>query len=361
MNVFVTGGTGFIGRHVVQKLVERGDTVYALAHSEKSAGILSELGAVIVPGDITDSESMRLGMKGCDIVYHLADWSKIGASDWINAEAINVAGTRKVLRLAVELKIPKIIYSSTIAVFGDTRGQLVDESYFNGGPFLTEYARTKWLAHYKVAVPLIEKGAPIIIVMPGITFGPGDTGIGGDLMRRFHRGMPILPAPDTTLTYAYVEDIAQGVILAAELGNIGETYILAGPAVPLRDMVDFWGHLTGRPTPMIRISERVIRPFVPLMEFVSNFVPLPTLLSAEALSLLGATYMAKSEKAKRQLGWRSRPLHATMVQTFEWIAHEEERFAKTTAAKRQRLAGGALGLSLILLIVWLLDRRQVNN
>ena len=210
MKAFVTGGSGFIGQHVVQKLVARGDEVHALARSAESANLLRQLGATVFMGDITDSASLRPAMTGCDVVFHIAAWYKLGAPDWMQAEAINVGGTRRVLRPAHELGIPKIVYTSTIAVFGDTQGQLVDEAYYKEGPFLTEYDRTKWLAHYKVALPLIEKGAPIVIVMPGGVYGPGDTSFIAQLMRLFYRGLPALPGSDLTVTYAHVDDIAAG-------------------------------------------------------------------------------------------------------------------------------------------------------
>lgn len=358
MKVFVTGGSGFIGQRLVKRLVERGDTVYALARSEKSAGVLSQLGAEIVPGDITDSDSMRHGMQGCDLVFHLAAWYKIGASDWTKAEAINVGGTRKALRLAVELNIPKIIYTSSVAVFGNTHGALVDETYFSGGPFLTEYDRTKWLAHYKVAQPLIEKGAPIVIVMPGAVFGAGDESAVSDMMRWFYRGMPLLVGPETVLTYAHVDDIVTGHLLAAENGRVGESYILAGPAIPLGEMVDFWGHLTGRPLPLFRVPAHIAKPFVPIINLLNQFIPLPALFSSEAVDMLGTTYIATSDKAKRELGWKLRPLQASMMQTFEWIADEAAAFQESDIAKRQRLAGVALGAGVLLLLMWLLGRRR---
>jgi len=233
MKAFVTGGTGFIGQHLVRQLVERDYEVVALARSESGVEQLRTLGARPALGDITDMDSMREPMAGCDLVFHVAGWYKIGGDDWMQAEIINVGGTRKVLRLAYELGIPKIIYTSTVAVFGDTHGNIVDETYHTDGPFVTEYDRTKWLAHYKVAVPLIEKGAPIIIVIPGVAYGPGDHSWIGDLMRTFYIGVPVLAGPDTAFTYAHVDDIAEGHILAAEKGRIGESYVLAGPAVPL--------------------------------------------------------------------------------------------------------------------------------
>ena len=275
MKAFVTGGSGFIGQHVIRKLILRGYAVSALARSAGSQAIVERLGATAVPGDITDMSSMRQGMAGSDVVFHIAAWYKLGSPDWMQAEAINVGGTRKVLRLAHELGIPKIIYTSTIAVFGDTKGELVDETYFKGGPFLSEYDRTKWLAHYKVAVPFIDKGAPIIIVMPGAVYGPGDTSTVADMMRLFYRGLPLIPGSDTTLTYAHVEDVAEGHLLAAEKGKIGESYILTGPAIPLGEIVDFWAHLTGKQAPSSRIPSSVLRPFAPVIGAVESLIPLP--------------------------------------------------------------------------------------
>lgn len=359
MKAFVTGGSGFIGQHVVRKLIQRGYKVYCLARSERSAGIVAALGATVVAGDITDTASMREGMRGSDVVFHLAGWYKLGAPDWMEAETLNVRGTRNVLRLAHELGVPKIVYTSTVTVLGDTGGKLVDETFFQGGPFLTEYDRTKWLAHYKVAIPLIEKGAPIIIVMPGVTYGPGDTSVAAEMMRRFYRGIPVLPGPSTTITYAHVEDMAEGHILAAERGKIGESYILTGPAVPLVEMVDFWAHLTGKPAPQLRIPAEMLRPLAPLMGKIGAVVPLPSVFSQEATATLGATYTATSDKARMQLGWQTRPLQTGMLETFAWIAETEARQAPSPARARERqLASLAIGSAVFLFLAWLLFRRR---
>lgn len=362
MKAFVTGGTGFIGQHVVKKLLARGYDVVALARSplSESARQLTAMGATVVPGDILDIDSMREPMAGSDLVFHIAAWYKIGDPQPEQGELINVGGTRKVLRLAYELEIPKIVYTSTVGVFGDTKGKLVDESYYQGGPFLSEYARTKWLAHYKVALPLIEKGAPIIIVMPGGVYGPGDTSSIAQMMRLFYRGLPILPGPETTLTYAHVEDVAEGHILAAEKGNVGESYVLAGPAIPLGEMFEFWGYLTGKRPPQIYLPAPYVRPTAPLMGAVSSVVPLPaSTFSQEATEILGATYMASSDKARAELGWQTRPLQTGMLETFAWIAQTElEQQAERGDETEKKLASLALVAALLLFIVWLLGRRR---
>ncbi len=356
MKAFVTGGSGFIGRHLVRKLVERGYDVVALARSPESAQLLTALGARVAQGDISDESSMREPMRGADVVFHVAGWYKIGADDWMKAETINVGGTRKVLRLAHELGVPRIIYASTVAVFGDTGGRLVDENYRSNGPFLSEYDRTKWLAHYKVAEPLIEQGAPITIVMPGGVYGPGDHSMIGELMRQFYNGMPAVLGPETTLTYAHVEDIAEGIILAAEKGRVGESYVLAGPPVPLGEMVDFWSYLTGKSAPALRIPARYLHPFAPLIGVLSSLLPLPAFFSREAAEVVGATYMASADKAHKELGWQPRPLQAGMLETFEWIS--ESAKLSPQRQRERRIAGAALLAALVLFILWILGQRK---
>lgn len=356
MRAFVTGGSGFIGQHVVRKLLQRDYDVVALARSESSVAELRRMGAEVAHGDVTDKESMREGMRGADVVFHLAGWYKVGARDWLKAEAINVGGTRKVLRLAQELEIPKIVYASTVAVFGDTRGRLVDEDYRSNGPFLTEYDRTKWLADYKVAEPLMEEGVPIVIAMPGVVYGPGDHSLIGSYMEDFLRGSPALFAPETTVTYAHVEDIAEGIILSAEKGKVGERYILAGPAVPLGEMVDFWSYLTGKPAPPIRIPASLITPLAPLIGALDSVLPLPDVFSREAAQIAGATYMASADKARAELGWHPRPLQAGMLETFEWL--EKEIPSGGMSEEQRKIAGVALLAAAVLFMLWLLGRRS---
>ena len=356
MKAFVTGGTGFIGRVVVRKLLARGYRVTALARSESGAAGLRDMGAAVVRGDVTDRESMRAGMSGCDVVFHIAavyDFSPAGVAQ---SEAVNVGGTENVLGLAFELGVPRIIYTSTVAVFGDTRGELPDETYYAGGPFLTEYDRTKWLAHYEVAEALIAQGAPIIIVLPGGVYGPGDTSWLADMMRLYHRGLlPILPGPESVITFAFVDDVAEGHILAAEKGRVGESYILAGPAVPLGEMVDFWAQLTGKRPPAARLPSRLISPLAPAAARLQPALSLPQLFAEDMVRMLGVSYAGRADKARAELGWRPRPLQTGMLDTFEWIAATEPADA---GAREKRAAGLILLAALVLLILWLRGRRR---
>ena len=358
MKAFVTGGSGFIGRNIVAKLVDRGYEVRALVRSPESAAILSPLGVHLVRGDVTDIASMREAMRGCDIVFHVAGYVETGDPDSEWMEMINVGGTRKVLRLAHELGIPRIVYTSTVTVFGDTKGVMVDESFKAEGTSLTEHARTKWLAHYQVALPLMQKGAPIIIVMPGGVYGPGGYGLITDMMRIFYRGYPFVAGADTVFTFAHVADIAEGHIRAAEKGRIGETYILSGPAVPLGDMLDFWSYLTGIKPPKIRLPAVIVRRLAPLFGFIGRMTGLHAAFSREGARAAGSTFITRSDKARQQLGWDTRPLQRGMLETLNWIASGEARRHDLVRRREKQLGGLSFLSAGILMIAWLSSRRR---
>src|SRR5581483_3806351 len=149
MKIFVTGGNGFIGSHLVAQLAARGDTVICLVREPNRAQDLQTLGAHVVRGDITERASIKDALRGADAVLHLAGMYKLGRKFFSMMHAINVDGARNVLETAAELGVPKIIHTSTVGVFGNTFGKIVDETHKVSKEILTsEYERTKWEAHY---------------------------------------------------------------------------------------------------------------------------------------------------------------------------------------------------------------------
>ena len=323
MNYFLTGATGFIGGHLARLLLNEGHDVVALVRSPEKAQDLKALGATLAMGDITEKETMRGPMAGVDGVFHLAAWYKVGARDAQQAERINVGGTRNVLELMRELSIPKGVYTSTLAVFSDTEGRRVDETYRYDGPHLSTYDRTKWQAHYEVALPMIEDGLPLVVVQPGAVYGPGDPSAIGDAFRSFLKGqMPMVPK-ETAFCWAHVEDVARGHLLAMEHGTPGEAYIIAGPCHTLEEVIEKAAAITGRKAPSFRVGAPVMRGLARMMEAVGAVVPLPAAYTGESLRVTaGVTYLGDNAKAKRELDYRPRSLDDGLPETLRALQAE---------------------------------------
>ena len=317
MKYFVTGATGFIGGSLARQLVADGHKVIALVRDPAKAQNLADLGITLAPGDITDKESMRAPLTGVDGVYHIAGWYKIGTRDKSGGQKINVEGTRNVLELMRDLGIPRGVYTSTLAIFSDTHGKILDESYRYDGPHLSEYDRTKWVAHYEVADPMIARGLPLIIVQPGLVYGIGDTSAMHDtLVQYLLRKLPVAPQK-TAYCWAHVDDIARGHILAMEKGNLGESYIIAGQVCSLIDALALAEKITGIPAPHLHPAPGVLKAASGLMRVVEKVIPMPELYSSETVRIsAGVTYLGSNEKAKRELGYSVRPLEDGLREMF---------------------------------------------
>jgi nucleoside-diphosphate-sugar epimerase len=263
-------------------------------------------------------------MTGVDGVFHCAAWYKVGV-DPASAQRINVDGTRHVLETMGELGIGKGVYTSTVAVFSDTEGRLVDESDYHAGPFLSEYDRTKWKAHYEVAVPLIAAGLPLVIVMPGAIYGPGDTSALRALFVQYLQGRLAAVPARTAFCWAHVEDVARAHILAMERGRTGESYIVAGPAHTMIEALQIAERLTGIRGPSLHPPPLVMKAASAVMGAVGALIALPPELTAEGLRVLaGVTYLGSNEKARRELGYVPRSLEDGLRTT---LAHEQQQLA----------------------------------
>src|SRR5918999_4578469 len=159
----------------------------------------------------------------------------------------NVRGTERVLDAAAQAGVPKIVYVSTVNVFGNTRGEVVDESYRRpGDDFVSYYDRTKYEAH-QVALDRIAKGAPIVIVQPGAVYGPNDHSEIGRMIDQFRTGkLKMLMFPGTGFNLVHVEDVADGILLAHDKGKVGESYVLGGELSTMGDLVDKVAEIEGR-------------------------------------------------------------------------------------------------------------------
>ena len=220
MRAFVTGGGGFIGRHLVRRLRDGGADVRALARSGPSADRLRALGCDVVTGDILDLGRLTGSLEGCDVVYHLAGDYRVGIdpAERPAMEAANVTATERVLDAAVAAGAGRIVHVSTVNAFGDTGYRVVDETYERPRPYryLSFYDETKHRAHL-VAHERIAAGAPVVVAMPGGVYGPGDhSQVGGVLAQAARGRLPAITFGDAGLNMAHVDDVASGIALVGE-------------------------------------------------------------------------------------------------------------------------------------------------
>lgn len=311
MKVFVTGGTGFIGGEVARQLRERGDEVVALVRSPQKAAKLEALGCQLVRGDLGDERAIREGMAGCDAVIHAAAVYEVGipASQREAMKEANVGGTERVLGAALESKVPKVVYVSTVGVFGNTHGRIVDESYEHPADSFTScYEQTKWEAH-QVAKRLIGEGLPCVIVQPGGVYGPGDTSSIAQLLDQFLSGkMPLMPFPELGICLSHVEDIAGGIILGLDKGKVGEAYVISGPATTVREAIGIVAEATGRKAPKHAIPTPLMKAMIPIGPLVGKAMGQPPNLRELISSADGVTFWASYDKAKSELGYEPRGL-----------------------------------------------------
>jgi len=311
VKVFVTGGTGFIGGEVVRQLRERGDQVVCLVRSPAKGAALREMECELVGGDLGDVGAIRRGMASCDAVIHAAAVYEVGipASERPAMREANVGGTERVLGAAKELGIPKVVYVSTVGVFGNTHGRIVDESYEHPAKdFTSAYEETKWEAH-QVAKRLISDGLPCVIVQPGGVYGPGDTSSVGQLLDQFLAGkMPLMPFPELGICLTHVEDIATGILLALDKGRTGEAYVISGPATTMREALGVVADVAGRKPPRGAIPTPLLKVLTPIGPLVGKMMGQPPNLREMISSADGVTFWAGYEKARQELGYEPRGL-----------------------------------------------------
>ena len=316
MKAFVTGGTGFIGSRVVKRLRDRGDEVVVLARSpEKAAGLDAE----VVQGDLGDADAIRRGVEGCQAAFHIAADYRVGMpkSKRESMYDSNVRGTERVFDASADAGVERIVYVSTVNAFGNTHGEIVDETFkrdeSNG--FVSYYDETKYRAH-RLAEERAAAGAPIVIVQPGLVYGPEDHAIVGQLIEQASTGkMPAKAFPDLGYNAVFVDDVADGILLAHDKGQLGESYVLGGEVTTQGRLIDRAAEIGGRKPPRMTVPPILLKAMIPIGRFVGPPMGLPPNFREMISAAHNVTYWAKDDKARRELGYQPRDLDTGLRET----------------------------------------------
>jgi dihydroflavonol-4-reductase len=321
MRVFVTGGSGFIGRAVVRRLVDRGDRVTAVVRDPGRAELLAELGVDLRQGDLSRSAAIVDTMRGTDAAIHLAGSYRVGipARERPAMHDSNVGTTLRMLDAFATAGLDRLVVVSTINTVGNTHGRIVDERYRRdlGEGFLSYYDETKYLAH-RAAQERIGAGGRIVIAMPGTTYGPGDHSAIGQQLKAAHDGtLRYLVLGDLGISPVFVNDAAAGIIAALDRGRIGESYFLGGQNMRIRDALAAAARIGGRGLPRLEIPDAFLRLAARTPPAVARAFGFPEDIGEVVRAGLGVTYWGSSAKSATELGYASRDLASGLRATFD--------------------------------------------
>jgi dihydroflavonol-4-reductase len=322
MKAFVTGATGFVGSHLVRVLQDRGFEVVCLARPSSRLDNLSNLPVEIRKGDIRDPSSLLSAMKGCHVAYHCAADYRLWCPDPGQMEAINIEGTRNIMETAYSLGVERVVYTSTVGCLGLNRdGPPADESTpVSLRQMIGHYKRTKFLAE-REAERWIQKGLPVVIVNPSTPVGDYDVKPTptGKIIVDFLRGK-MFGYVDTGMNLIDVRDVAEGHLLAAERGRIGEKYILGHQNLLLKEIFDRLSRLTGIPSPRFHVPAWLAVAFAHLDTFWTGQIR-----HREPLAPLEGARMSRykmwfdSSKAQRELGLPQSPVDGALARAVTWF------------------------------------------
>jgi dihydroflavonol-4-reductase len=320
MRVVVTGATGFIGGVVARQLRVRGDEVVAIVRDPARATDLRDLGVELAAGDLSEVDSIIGQLAGADVLLHVAGSYRIGIRPSERPAMLdaNVGTTTRLLDAAAKVGTPRIVYTSTVNVLGNTHGEVVDETHMRdlAEGFLSYYDLTKYQAHELVAAR-IARGALIVMAMPGGVYGPGDHSEAGGQLALAHAGkLRYIALGDTGLSWTFVDDVADGIVRILDHGRLGESYILSGPSLLLRDAVGAAAIAGHRRPPRLVLPTGLLRLFIPVSRRFGAVGGLPANLAETIRAGDGVTYWARAAKAERELGFQARDLESGLRATF---------------------------------------------
>lgn len=322
MRIFLTGATGFVGYHVARAYAGAGAQLRVLTRSTSNQQGLEGLTAEVVTGDLRQAQRLRTALSGCDALVHVAADYRLWVQDPAEMHRANVDGTRELLRLAREVGVAKVVYTSSVATMGFQRdGSIVDEASPVGlDDMIGHYKRSKFLAEQEASAAAAG-GQHVMILNPTTPVGSHDvkpTPTGRILVDFLNRRFPAYM--HTGLNIVDVTEVARMHVAALERGRPGERYILGGENLTLKQLLDRLSTITGLPSPTIKVPHAVAMGFAYVDQFVNGRLrgkePRATV---ESVRMGKKMMFASSAKAERELGFEVLPVYPALRSAVDWF------------------------------------------
>jgi len=322
VKIFLTGATGFVGHHVALALADQGAELRLLVRKTSNLANLEGIPGGTHVGDLAQPESLRPALAGCDAVVHVAADYRLWIKDPPAMYRANVDGTRDLLRLAREARVPRFVYTSSVATMHfRTDGLVINEDTpVSLRDMVGHYKRSKFLAE-RQAIDAAQAGQEVIILNPTTPVGPNDakptpTGriIVDFLNGRFAAYM------DTGLNLVDVAEVARTHVDALTRGKPGRRYILGGENLTLKQILDKMAEIAGLPSPTVRIPFAVAATYALFEEWITGRIlgrePRATL---EEVRMGRKKMYASSARAQQELGFRIAPVDPALRAAIGWF------------------------------------------
>jgi dihydroflavonol-4-reductase len=319
MKALVTGGTGFVGSHIVRALDEAGHSARVLHRASSKLDALKGLAYESALGDILDEESLQAACVGCDCVFHVAAVADYWRADRSRMMEANVEGTRRVLNAAREAGVKRVVFTSSGAAVGHREdGQPADENVpFNLLPEKFPYGYSKWLAE-EVVHEAVRKGQDAVIVNPAVVLGPGDLNlISGSIVLEIRRRSWTTPIPSGGICVIDVRDVARAHLAAAERGRTGERYILGSENVSHYEMMTATADVVGVRRPFLRVPNWIV-PIIAKAVDIARGLHIPTPIDSNQARLGAEKVFYDCRKAWAELGQPQITMRQSLQDTYEW-------------------------------------------
>jgi len=322
VRVFITGATGFVGGHVARQYAAEGACLRLLTRQTSRLDSLTGIDAEMVKGDLREPEKLRSALSGCDALVHVAADYRLWVRDPEQMYAANVDGTRELLKLAREVGIKRVVYTSSVATMGfKADGTIVNEDTPVAlADMIGHYKRSKFLGELE-AIRAAKAGQHVMILNPTTPIGPGDakpTPTGRIIVDFLNRKFPAYV--DTGLNLVDVAEVARMHLVALERGTPGERYILGGENLTLKQILDRMSAITGLPSPKRKVPHSVAMTFAFFDETITGKLrgkePRATV---EAVRMGKKMMFASSAKAERELGFQVLPVYPALRAAIDWF------------------------------------------
>jgi len=327
MNIFVTGATGFVGNNISLRLAREGNIVHALYRDIKKTKGLEHENIKLFKGDILDKKSLYNGMKGCTVVFHTAAFTSVWAKDPSTIESLNVNGTINVLETAVELTVNKIVYTSTAGVFGPSGNNITDETQLYPLTFFNQYEVTKAKIEQIIIPRFLKLGLNVIIVNPTRIYGPGPLNDANSLSKiiksQLEGRIGLVPSDGKSIgNYTYVDDVAEGHILAMKNGKGGEKYILGGDNIAYIDLIRLVASVSGKKAKLIKIPVFVMFLISWIFLIIAKITGIKPLITPWFVKKVLRDWRVSSEKARKELNYYPVSIEQGIKNTIDWLRKE---------------------------------------